>query len=123
MSSKRVVRTSEEIDALLAEVEQELAAAGESVDVEEGLPEEELVEPMLADGTMDEEDRPAPRQPGLGAIEIKDLANELDAEPKAIRKWLRKMGKDKPTGGRWAWDEADPTLAEIRAAFNKGATA
>lgn len=112
----RVVKSSEEIDALLAEVEEELAAAGESPIVDEQAPppsEEEAV-PAHEEKPAPKAEEEGPAKLGADAVEIKDLAQELDLDPKAIRKWLRNSGKTKPTGGRWAWAPSDPQLVDIK---------
>src|SRR5690554_5591249 len=48
-------------------------------------------------------------------VTVKDLADELGTQPKALRKWLRKNAKR--VSGRWEWEAGSPELDEIRAKY------
>ena len=48
---------------------------------------------------------------------VKDLADELGTQPKALRKWLRKNAKR--VSGRWEWEVDSPELNEIRAKYHR----
>ena len=51
-------------------------------------------------------------------VTVKDLADELGTQPKALRKWLRKNAKR--ASGRWEWEVDSPELDEIRAKYRRG---
>ena len=50
-------------------------------------------------------------------VTVKDLADELGTQPKALRKWLRMNAKR--TSGRWEWEAGSPELDEIRAKYHR----
>lgn len=50
-------------------------------------------------------------------VTVKDLADELGTQPKALRKWLRMNAKR--TSGRWEWEDGSPELDEIRAKYRE----
>lgn len=50
------------------------------------------------------EETPAEETPDKGNITVKDLCTELDADPKAFRRWLRTQTTDRAgRGGRWTF--------------------
>lgn len=50
-------------------------------------------------------------------VTVKDLAEELGTQPKALRKWLRRNAQK--VSGRWEWEAGSPELDEIRAKYRK----
>jgi len=108
----------------VVELEQEVEQAIEEVEriLEDGDFEEIIAPAAESEEVMDkkepEKKAEQPKSIPLDRIfTVKDLADELGTQPKALRKWLRKNAKR--TSGRWEWEVDSPELDEIRAKYRR----
>src|SRR5690606_5589166 len=106
----------------VVELEQQVEQAVEEIErILEDENFEEIMAPAAESG--EETDKKEPKKkakqpksiPADRIVTVKDLADELGTQPKALRKWLRKNAKR--VSGRWEWEAGSPELDEIRAKY------
>ena len=108
----------------VVELEQQVEQAVEEIErILEDEDFEEIITPaMEAEEVMDKKKPKKTAEqlrlfPFDRIVTVKDLADELGTQPKALRKWLRKNAKK--VSGRWEWEADSPELDEIRAKYHE----
>lgn len=107
--ASKVVELEQQVEQAVEEVERILAEE----DFEEVVATEPKKKAAKKEPKKTEEQ---PKSVPSGRIvTVKDLADELGTNPKALRKWLRKNAKR--GSGRWEWEAGSPELDEIRTKY------